>query len=134
MMRKLCWADIDFYERLGSRVFSDVYSVRVVNRDHSPGNAVPCNPYHALKCVRGESLKDIDNEFFPNSVNLAIEAAILSKLDHRNIIRVLGSNDATDPLILKPTRVTSLSWRYWRPHSPPDLIDCEVPKDPFPQP
>lgn len=93
----LSWDNIKFYERLGTGAFCDVYRVRLYSCDHYPTTNIKRQDYYALKCVRAKCIKDVYGEFIPNSASLAIEVGFLSNLQHKNIIRVHGSNSSSDP-------------------------------------
>jgi serine/threonine protein kinase len=96
-MGTLCWQDIDYYDLLGTGAFSDVYLVQLKNSDLGKNPQVEGDLFHALKCVKAGSFKNVEDEFIPRSVDLATEAAILSRLDHKNIIGIFGSNSSADP-------------------------------------
>lgn len=86
----LCWSDVQIERLLGVGTFSDVYQVTVDN---------PCFecPSYALKCVSWTRFRKFDEEYISIAADLALESAILSSLQHNNIITVYGGNSSTDP-------------------------------------
>lgn len=90
-MGQLCWDELHVHSLLGVGSFSDVFEVKI----NHPGFEDSC--CYAVKCVNVGSMKNFERDFVPNSANLALEAAILSTLNHKNIITVHGSNSSTDP-------------------------------------
>ncbi len=86
----LCWHDIDVVNILGVGGFSDVYQVRV-NHPRLKDSS------YAMKCVSSTSFRLLDREYISIASDLALEAKILSSLQHENIITVYGSNSAADP-------------------------------------
>jgi serine/threonine protein kinase len=88
---QLSWDAINVESLLGSGAFCDVYKVRVSQAPYETS-------WYALKCINERSMRKFDDtDYLSNVANLAIEAAILSRLQHKNIITVRGTNSVADP-------------------------------------
>lgn len=81
---KLCWDDIELGRLLDKGSFSCVYEA-TLRRDR-----VDPAPLYAVKCLR-ENVTEQEDTFVSGAVDLALEATILAKLMHPNIIRLYGS-------------------------------------------
>lgn len=79
----LCWEDVELGRLIGKGGFSCVYEA-TLRRDR-----VHRKPLYAVKCLR-ETVTQHEDTFIAGAVDLALEASILSKLVHVNVIRVHG--------------------------------------------
>lgn len=79
---KLCWDDIELGRLLDKGSFSCVYEA-TLRQDRND----PMRPVYAVKCLR-DNVTAQEETFITGAVDLAIEASILAKLMHPNIIRL----------------------------------------------
>ena len=86
-VKALCWSDMELGRLLGSGSFSRVYEA-TIRRD-----CVQPAPLYAVKCLRQEITEQTEL-FTTGAVDLALEAEILAKLVHPNIIRLHGSTSS----------------------------------------
>jgi hypothetical protein len=84
-VNKLCWNDIDLGRLLDKGSFSTVYEA-TLRRDQMMDQT----PLYAVKCLRS-NVTEQEDTFVTGAVDLALEANILAKLMHPNIIRLHGS-------------------------------------------
>lgn len=80
----LCWEDIELGRILDKGSFSCVYEATLRRDNFDPP------PLYAVKCLR-ESVTEHEDTFVTGAVDLALEAKILEKLMHPNIIRLHAS-------------------------------------------
>lgn len=84
-INKLCWDDIELGRLLEMGSFSRVYEA-TLRKDAMYDPA----PVYAVKCLR-ENVAMEEDQLVTCAVDLALEANILAKLMHPNIIRLHGS-------------------------------------------
>lgn len=84
-VNKLCWEDIELGRLLDKGSFSCVYEA-TLRQDRLD----PARPVYAVKCLR-DNVTEQEDTFVTGAVDLALEANILAKLMHPNIIRLHGS-------------------------------------------
>eukprot|EP00980_Cylindrotheca_fusiformis_P005861 scaffold1231_cov107-Cylindrotheca_fusiformis.AAC.9 len=84
---KLKWEDIDLGATVGIGGFSQVFRVTILRPDDADGQVQ--NKEYALKCL-SPSTMNRTKSFKTGAVDLVIEATILSRLCHPNVIKVYG--------------------------------------------
>jgi serine/threonine protein kinase len=86
-LSKLSWDDIQIDSPIGYGGFSQVFKVQLDNVPEEQGQ------YFALKCLHANA-KVKTKSFLTGAVDLAIEAEILSRLHHENVIQLHGISSA----------------------------------------
>lgn len=84
-VEQLTWDDVELGRLIDKGSFSCVYEA-TLSRDR-----VDPAPLYAVKCLR-ENVVEHEDTFVTGAVDLAVEASILSKLMHPNIIRLHGAS------------------------------------------
>jgi hypothetical protein len=79
----LCWKDVELGRLLDKGSFSCVYEATLSKDKVDP------KPTYAVKCLR-ENVTKQEDTFVTGAVDLALEASILSKLMHVNVIGLHG--------------------------------------------
>jgi serine/threonine protein kinase len=86
---ELQWSNVRIDSLLGTGSFSVVYKARVTQLAKEQGDPNPNEKLFALKQLSTETIC-CNESFMTGSIDLALEAKILSKLRHENVIEVLG--------------------------------------------
>ena len=79
--QRIGWEDINVSHLLGKGAFSDVFLVAVKLENEKPYQC-------ALKCLNAERANSAMDSFVTAAADLAIEAKYLSKLNHKNILKL----------------------------------------------
>jgi serine/threonine protein kinase len=86
---QVAWEDIKNESLLGVGCYCRVYKVRVQSPDHALKNDDNQKAEYALKCL-SPSTMERPKHFLTGALDLVTEADVLSRLDHKNIIKLHG--------------------------------------------
>lgn len=86
---ELEWSDVLIDSLLGAGSFSVVYRSRVRKFEKQQQQQQPAEQRYALKALSSETVC-CNQSFVTGAIDLALEAAILSRLHHENVIQIHG--------------------------------------------
>ncbi|CAB9501492.1 Probable LIM domain-containing serine/threonine-protein kinase DDB [Seminavis robusta] len=86
---ELQWSNVRIDSVLGTGSFSVVYKCKVTSLARKQGDPNPKDKLYALKQLSTETIC-CNESFMTGSIDLALEAKILSKLRHENVIEIYG--------------------------------------------